>query len=71
MNVAFKTLLFYQACKPTSDWGPYLKQHRGSRYAEMEDPNGPTVQEVDKDTFDCKDNPTCDNLNEKTEQTKI
>ena len=24
--------------KPAEDWGPYLEQHRGTRYQDMKDP---------------------------------
>ena len=24
--------------KPAEDWGPYLQQHRGERYADMQEP---------------------------------
>ena len=29
---------YLQASSPDQDWGPYLKQHRGSRYAGMREP---------------------------------
>ena len=25
--------------KPAEDWGPYLQQHRGERYADMQEPS--------------------------------
>jgi len=31
-------LTAFQASEPAPDWGPYLKQYRGDRYANMHEP---------------------------------
>uniref|UniRef100_H2ZHX1 Transporter n=1 Tax=Ciona savignyi TaxID=51511 RepID=H2ZHX1_CIOSA len=46
----------YKASSPASDWGPYLKQFRGSRYADMEEPV--EAVEIAKDRQNGTDNPT-------------
>uniref|UniRef100_A0A2K6F4Y7 Transporter n=1 Tax=Propithecus coquereli TaxID=379532 RepID=A0A2K6F4Y7_PROCO len=33
-------------CRPASNWGPYLKQHRGERYKDMIDPVKETDHEI-------------------------
>ena len=31
-------LIYFQACRPAADWGPYLKEFRGDRYAHQKEP---------------------------------
>nr|XP_018670765.1 sodium- and chloride-dependent neutral and basic amino acid transporter B(0+) [Ciona intestinalis] len=45
----------YKASSPAADWGPYIKQFRGTRYANMAEPA--EALEIAKGRTDGKDNP--------------
>jgi len=68
----FTTLCFLilQACTPTADWGPYLKKHRGGRYADMQEPKESVVLNENDDGKSYHANQSYE-VNEKTEHTRM
>nr|XP_018670759.1 sodium- and chloride-dependent neutral and basic amino acid transporter B(0+)-like isoform X1 [Ciona intestinalis] len=64
----------FKASSPASDWGPYLKEHRGVRYANMDEPEEALAIAEERNQHESekgKGNPVYAHDNGETEQTKM